>query len=103
MTRKFPSVGDERPIRDYWKQGHRVVQELLYRVATNRYVFYGSLVLMLGLAIGALSTGHEVLWRSTAALGTATVIVGLLHAWLDTRSTREAARPRRKRRAQKHG
>lgn len=96
-------MGNVRPIRDYWKQGDRVLQELLYRVATNRYVFYGSLVLMLGLAIGALSTGHEALWRSTAALGTATVIIGLLHVWLDTRSSREATRPRRKRKAQKHG
>jgi hypothetical protein len=63
-----------------------------YRLATNRYVFYGSLILAGSLIVGAFSKGHESLWRSTAALGTATAIIGLLHACLDARSARKGSR-----------
>lgn len=79
----------------------RRAAELSYRVATNRYVFYGSLLLVGSLVVGALSNGHEELWRSGAALGTATVIIGLLHALLDTHSARETVLPHGKRRAKK--
>jgi hypothetical protein len=66
--------------------------ELSYRVATNRYVFYGSLILAASLIAGAVTQGHEVLWRSAAALGIAAVVIGLLHAWLDARSARRIRR-----------
>ena len=62
--------------------------ELSYRLATNRYVFYGSLILAASLIAGAVTRGNETLWRSAAALGIAAVVIGLLHAWLDARSAR---------------
>ena len=62
------------------------VGELSYRLATNRYVFYGSLILAASLIAGAVTRGHETLWRSAASLGIAAVVIGLLHAWLDARS-----------------
>ncbi len=64
--------------------------ELSYRLATNRYVFHGSLILAASLIAGAVTRGHEILWRSAASLGIAAVVIGLLHAWLDARSTRRA-------------
>ena len=66
----------------------RWVRELSYRLATNRYVFYGSLILAASLIAGAVTRGHETLWRSAASLGIAAFIIGLLHAWLDARSAR---------------
>ena len=62
--------------------------ELSYRLATNRYVFYGSLILAASLIAGAVTRGHETLWRSAASLGIAAVVIGLVHAWLDARSAR---------------
>lgn len=73
--------------------------ELSYRLATNRYVFWGVLILAASLIAGALTKGHEVLWRSTASLGIATIAIGFIHAWLDARSGREHSRSHRKRRA----
>lgn len=66
--------------------------DLSYRVVTNRYVFYGSLILAASLIAGAVIRGHEVLWRSAAALGIAAVVTGLIHAWLDVRSDRRSRR-----------
>lgn len=66
--------------------------ELSYRLETNRYVFYGLLMLAASLIAGAVTKGHEELWRSAAALGIATVVIGLLHAWLDARSARRSRR-----------
>jgi len=77
--------------------------EFSYRLKTNRYVFYGSLILAASLIAGTVSKGHEVLWRSAAALGTVTVIIGFIHAWLDTRSAKEGSGSHHKRRASKHG
>jgi hypothetical protein len=62
--------------------------ELSYRVATNRFVFYGSLLLLTSLIAGAVTRGHETLWRSAASIGITAVVIGLLHAWLDARSAR---------------
>jgi nucleotide-binding universal stress UspA family protein len=76
--------------------------ELFWRMATNRYVFYGSLLLAASLVVGAITQEHEELWRTAAALGIATVVIGLLHALLDTRSARETLLPHGKRRAKKH-
>ena len=75
---------------------------LSYRVATNRYAFYGSLILAASLIAGAVTRGHETLWRSAVSLGTAIVIIGLIHAWLDARSAREGSGQHRKRRAKMH-
>lgn len=64
--------------------------ELSYRLATNRYVFYGALILAASLVVGAITREHEELWRTAAALGIATVVIGLLHAWLDARAARRS-------------
>lgn len=73
--------------------------ELSCRLAFNRYVFYGSLLLAASLVVGALTGGDELWWRTAAALGVAAVIIGLVHAWLDARGAREDTRLSRKRRA----
>lgn len=59
--------------------------DLSYRIATNRLVSYGALILAASLMAGAVTKGHEELWRSAAALGIATVVIGLVHVWLDAR------------------
>ncbi len=66
--------------------------ELSYLVVTNRYVFYGSLILAGSLIAGAATRGQETLWRFAAAIGLATVVVGLVHAWLDARLARRSRR-----------
>ena len=66
--------------------------ELSYRLATNRYVFYGSLILAGSLIAGAVTRGQETLWRSAASLGIAAIVIGLVHAWLDARSARRSRR-----------
>jgi len=70
-------------------------------VVTYRYVFYGSLLLAASLVVGAITREHEELWRTAAALGIATVVIGLLHAWLETRSAKETLLPHGKKRASK--
>ena len=62
--------------------------QLSYRVTTNCHVFYGSLFLAASLVVGAITREHEELWRSAAALGIASVVIGLVHAWLDARADR---------------
>ena len=64
----------------------RWVREWSYRLANNRYVFYGAILLAASLIAGAVTRGHEVVWRAAASLGIATVVIGLIHAWLDARS-----------------
>ena len=83
VTGLSQSAGRPRWVVCRWWAG-----DLSYRVATNRYVFYGSLLLVGALFVGAITREHEELWRTAAALGFATVIIGLLHAWLDTRAIR---------------
>jgi len=100
------STGHPHPkslLRSRWAILKRWASEFWYRLATNRYVFYGSLILVASLIAGAVSKGQEVLWRSTAALGTATVIIGFIRAWLDARSAKAGSESRGKRRASKHG
>jgi hypothetical protein len=75
--------------------------ELFWRVATNRYVFYGSLLLFASLVVGAITRQHEELWRTATALGIATVVIGLISAWLDTRSAGQTLLLRGKTRAKK--
>jgi hypothetical protein len=73
--------------------------ELACRLATNHYVFYGLFILAASLIAGALTYANEALWRSTAALGTAIVIIGLLHLWVDARSARRSRHSHTKGRA----
>jgi len=80
----------------------RWASEFSYRLKTNRYVFYGWLILAASLIAGAVSKGHEVLWRSAAALGIATIVIGFIHAGLDARSAKAGSESRGKRRASKH-
>ena len=61
-------------------------REFSYRVVSDRYVFYGSLLLATSVMAGALTQGYEVLWRSAASLSMATVVIGLTHACLPARS-----------------
>lgn len=70
----------------------RWVGDLSYRIATNRVVSYGALILAASLIAGAVTSGHEELWRSAASLGLATVVIGFVHAWLDARSDRRSRR-----------
>ena len=82
-----------------WAVFKRWAGAFSYRLDTNRYVFYGSLILAASLIAGAVTRGQETLWRSAAALGIATVVIGLVHAVLDARSAREGSGQHRKRRA----
>ena len=66
----------------------RWAREWSYRLANNRYVFYGAILLAASLIAGAVTRGHEVVWRAAASLGISTVVIGLIHAWLDARSAR---------------
>ncbi len=70
----------------------RWARDLSYRVATNRYVFYGLLLLAAGLFVGAITRQHEELWRAAASLGIATIVIGLIHVWLDARADRQSRR-----------
>lgn len=70
----------------------RWARDLSYRVATNRYVFYGLLLLAASLFVGAITRQHEELWRAAASLGIASVVIGLVHAWLDARADRRGRR-----------
>ena len=63
-------------------------REWSYRLANNRYGFYGAILLAASLIAGAVTRGHEVVWRAAASLGISTVVIGLIHAWLDARSAR---------------
>jgi len=99
------STGHPHPkalLRSRWAIFKRWAREFSYRLATDRYVFWGLFILTASLIAGAVSKGHEVLWRSAAALGTVTVIIGFIHAWLAARSAREGSESRGKRRAKKH-
>jgi hypothetical protein len=69
----------------------------MYHLSTNAYVFWGVLITAASLVIGELTHGEEVLWRAAAALGTATVIIGLIHASLDVRSDTEGLGSQRNR------
>ncbi len=66
----------------------RWAREFSCRLATNRHVFYGALLLAASLIVGAITSGHAVWWRSAAALGIGVVVIGLVHAWLDARADR---------------
>jgi hypothetical protein len=72
--------------------------DLSYRLATNRYVFYGSLILGASLIAGAVTRGHETLWQSAASIGMTAVVIGLFHAWLDARPARRSRCAHTKRR-----
>lgn len=75
----------------------RYGKDLMYRLSTNAYVFWGALIIAASLVLGELTHVEEVLWRATFALGVATVIIGLLHASLDVRSHCEGSGSRRSR------
>jgi hypothetical protein len=86
------SARGKRPkafLRSRLTEVRRWAGELSSGVAANRYVFYGSLILVASLIAGAVTRVHdETLWRSASALGIATVVIGLVHVWLDARSDR---------------
>ena len=66
--------------------GRRWAGQFSWRLATNRHVFYGTLLLVASLIVSAVTSGDEIWWRSAAALGIAVVVIGLVHAWLDARA-----------------
>ena len=85
-----------------WAGFTQTAREFSYGLATNRCVFWGSLILAGSLFVAALTEVCPVLWRSTASLGIALIVIGCVRGWIDAQSGEEGLATRCKRSAKKH-
>ena len=85
-----------------WVGFTRRAREFSYGLATNRCVFWGLLGLAGSVFMAALTEVYQVLWRSTASLGIALIVIGCVRGWIDAQSGEEGLAARCKRSAKKH-